>query len=216
MCSSYNISAGTAMLIAAGSAPAHRDAVMSATGNLLRVVAVVWMCLAIVSCSPGPRDRVVNVKKADVIAGALQRCPLWTQTSEHDIKQRQQITDRYLVVAQYDTAVIRDGIALYLNSYPALSPQRFDAGDKIFALLRVVYKVPRRVEVRRERLPFSLRGNPVQADGVDLLWPFSIGNDGRLLLTGLDPGFHSGPAYEPLSDFDQMAVRLERRFPARQ
>jgi hypothetical protein len=189
---------------------------MSTTSNLSRAVAAVLACLVVVSCSLGSRDRVVNMKpeKADVLARALQRCPLWTQTSAHDIKQRQQITDVYLVVAQYDTTTIRDGIALYLNSYPASSPQRFDAGDRIFALLRVVFKVPRLFDVRRERLPFSLRGNPVQADGVELLWPFSMDNDGRLLLTGLDLGFHSGPAYDPLSDFDQMAVRLERRFPA--
>ena len=188
---------------------------MSTTGNLLRVAAAVLMCVAVVSCSPGSRDRVVNVKpgKADVIARALQRCPLWTQTSERDIKQRQQITDMYLVVAQYDTTAIRDGIALYLNSYPASSPHRFDAGDKIFALLRVVFEVPRLFDVRRERLPFSLRGNPVQADGVDLLWPFSAGNDGHLQLTGVDLGVYSGPAYDPLADFDQMAVRLARRFP---
>jgi hypothetical protein len=38
-------------------------------------------------------------------------------------------------------------------------------------------------------------------------------SSGRLRLTGVNLGLHSGPEYDPLHDFDQMALRLERRFP---
>ena len=188
---------------------------MITTRDLLMGVRALLMCLAVVSCSPLSRDVAVHVrsKNAELIARDLQRCPLWTQVSEHDSTQRHRITEVYLRVAQYDSTTIRAGISLYLNRYPPVSNEQFDASEKIFALLRVVFKVPRVFYVGREPLPFSLHGNPVQADGVDLLWPYSTSNDGRLLLTGVDEGISSGPAYDPLSDFDQMAVRLERRFP---
>jgi len=122
------------------------------------------------------------------------------------------MTDVYRVVAQYDTTTIREGLALYLDRLPAPSVQSYEAGDKIFALLRVVFNVPPLFDVKREPLPFGLQGNPVQPEGVNLLWPFSIDTSGRLRLTGVQGGL-SGPAFDPLGDFDQMAIRLKRRFP---
>ena len=186
---------------------------MSLGGRLLTVALAVAVCSALVSCSV--RSGVPNGRpeKAKVIAQTLRECPSWTHVSEQDGKQRQHITDVYLVVAQYDTTTIRDAIALYVNSYPASNPQYDEAGDKVFALLRVVFKVPVLFDVKREPVPFGLLGNPVQPEGVNLLWPFSIDASGHLLLTGVVPGFSSGLTFDPLRDFDQMAIRLERRFP---
>jgi hypothetical protein len=145
----------------------------------------------------------------------LQRCPLWTRVPESDIKRRREITRIYLRLAQYNTETLRAGIASYLNSYAApLSYEYYEASDKVFVFLRVVFDVPRRFDATKERLPFGLQGNPVYPDGVDLLWPFSIDTNGDLQLTGVDLGVHSGPSYDALADFDHMASRLRRRFPA--
>jgi len=186
---------------------------MSVVGRLLSVVVSVLVCSALVSYSSWSGAVDMRLQKTSVIAQTLRECPAWTQIPEKDVKQRLHITDVYLGVAQYDTTTIRDAISLYVNHFPASSPQYDEAGDKIFALLRVVFKVPPLVDVKKEPLPFSLLGNPVQPEGVNLLWPFSMDASGHLLLTGVDVGFHSGPAYDPLRDFDQMATRLERRFP---
>lgn len=176
---------------------------------------MVALCGAVISCRAGIYDSVSNVKaqRADLIARQLQRCPLWTGMAEHDLQRREQVTEMYLRLAKYDTATIRAGITLYLGGFSSLSPQRYDAGEKVFAFVRVVFRVPRRFDAVREHLPFEVAGNPVYADGVDLLWPFSIDDNGHLHLTGVDQG-HSGPAYNPLADFDQMARRLPRRLPA--
>ena len=84
----------------------------------------------------------------------------------------------------------------------------------MFAFLRVVFDLPARFNPANERLPFELLGNPLHFDGVDLLWPFSI-NNGQLQLTSGPLGALSGPSYDPFADFDQMALRLRRRFPER-
>ena len=189
---------------------------MNTTRRLLWGMAAFLMCVAGISFATENHDSAANgtAERAELIARQLQSCPLWAEVSEHDLQRREQITETYLRLAQYDTATIRAGIALYLNSSPILSPQRYEAGEKIFAFVRVVFQVPRRFDATRGHLPFQPVGNPVYADGVDLLWPFSMDDNGRLHLTGVDQG-HSGLAYNPLADFDQMARRLpRRRFPA--
>lgn len=188
---------------------------MNTSRRVLWRMASILMCATVISCSTENRDSASNVttERADLIARQLQRCPLWTEVSKNDLRRREQIAETYRSLAQYDTATIRAGILSYLNRSPALSPQRYEAGEMIFAFLRVVFQVPRRFDATREHLPFATAGNPVYPDGVDLLWPFSIDGHGRLQLTGVAVGL-SGPAYNPLADFDQMSVRLQRRSPA--
>lgn len=185
---------------------------MNTSRRLLWGMAAFLMCVAVISCSTENHDSASNVPRADLVARQLQRCPLWTEVSEQDLKRREQITETYRSLAQYDTATIRAGMVLYLNRNPVLSPQRYEDGLKIFAFLRVVFQVPRRFDAVREHVPFETAGNPVYPDGLDLLWPFSMDDHGHLQLTGVAIGL-SGPAYDPLADFDQMARRLPRRFP---
>lgn len=147
-----------------------------------------------------------------MIALKLQRCPLWTEVPEHNFQLREEITETYRSVAHFDTATIRAGVALYLHQSAGLSPQQYESGEKIFAFLRVVFRVPRRFDAERQHMPYETAGNPVYPDGVDLLWPFSMNSHGRLQLTGVAIGL-SGPEYNPLADFDQMARHLPRRFP---
>lgn len=170
------------------------------------------MSLAIIFAAATASDDSASVTGAKLIAKELEQCPLWTEVSAHDIERREQITEVYIRIAKYPTETIRTGVALYLQRYPALGLEDFEAGEKIFALLRVIFTVPQRFNAAREVLPYGLLGNPVYSDGVDLIWPYST--SGRLVLSGVDPGIHAGPPYNPLFDFDQMASRLKRRFPS--
>lgn len=178
------------------------------------------MCLALVWHSARASEVGVNSKTegAGFVAGELERCALWTSVPKYDIEARRQITKTYVALAHFDTATVRAGIASYVNSYVISGRPEFryvDATQKVYAFLRVVFKVPPRVDASSGS-PFGLMGNPVYPDGVDMLWPFSMDNAGRLELTGLDSGLHTGVPYDPLPDFDKMASRLERRFPVSQ
>jgi hypothetical protein len=162
--------------------------------SFISVVAVLT-CLIVSSCSTRPGDVPTNVRadKVERIASELRRCPLWIRVPAQEVERRKQITDVFSDLAKYDTSTIRAGIVSYLNSYPAMSPQADDAGHEVFAFLRVVFVVPHRLTATRENPPpFSRQGNPVYADGMDMLWPFSMDDGGRLRLTGVDPGFQSG------------------------
>lgn len=189
---------------------------MNTTWRSLWRMSAFLMSVAVISCSTVNNDSASNMTsdKAKLIARQLQRCPLWTEVSGRDLKRREQITETYLSLARYDTPTIRAGIVLYINRSPFLSLQRDEAGEKVYAFLRVIFQVPRRFEGARKNLPYGLMGNPIYADGVDLLWPFSMGDHGHLRLTGVMEGAYTGVMRNPVVDFDQMAVRLPRRFPA--
>ena len=155
---------------------------------------------------------------AAFIAEELRRCPLWKDIPPQNAGDRQQITNIYLNLAGYPTEVIRAGIYLYVSSYDALDPRYAEAGYKVFALERVVFKVSTRYRVG-ERFPYAILGNPLIPDGtqtyINFQWPYSTGNAGQLVLDGFGVGQLSGPPYNPIADFDQMAAHLPRRTLAR-
>jgi len=134
-----------------------------------------------------------------------------------DIGRRREITNIYLVLAHYRTDLLRTGIAQYVDSYAVSDLRYLEAGHKVFAFERVVFKVPLRV--RAGERPYQTLGNPVIAEGpikyVDFLWPYSIDDAGKLVLTGRG-GFLTGPGYNPIADFNELSLRFERRFPSTQ
>jgi len=180
----------------------------------LALAAAAAACSSSQSAQRENSDRNTAAKGGDAIALALQRCPLWAVIPAGDLETRAHITDAYLRLAHYPTAAIRAGIVLYLQSFPARDPHVLNAQQRVFALLRVVFQVPARVDPNKG-LPYGVYGNPALPDGtIDFLWPFSAGSAGQLELTGVDQGAHAGPAPNVLSDFDRMASQLPRRFPA--
>jgi hypothetical protein len=184
----------------------------------MRWLAVIAMCFVSVlhAVRAGESEMNANAKGVVLVANELRGCALWTEIPQYDIEARKQITATYIALAHLDTETIRAGIASYIDSYildgqPKL--HYIEAIEKVYAFLHVVFKVPQRADASKGS-PFGLMGNPVYPDGVDLLWPISIDRAGRLKLTGVDSGLHTGVPYDPLSDFDKMASQLERRFPA--
>lgn len=183
-----------------------------------QVLGLWFLCLTAVTpalasraADPAPGDVSGDAK---IIAEELRHCPLWTDIPSGDTGRRRQITNIYLKLARYPTSVIRTGVYVYVMSYAPLDPRSLEAGYKVFALERVVFSVPKRFRVG-ERIPYAILGNPLIHEGtatyIDFLWPYSIGSDGRLVLTGSGFGQVSGPPYKPTADFDQMAGRLARR-----
>jgi hypothetical protein len=178
-------------------------------------IAVVAICvMGCCSVKAGePPTRALTEDDVAFVARVLEECPDWTSLSEFDLQERDKVTQIYLMLAQYDTTTLRAGIDSYLMRY--LSSHRGEhivASNKIFAFVRVLFDVPPRFFTQEHPFPFSLHGNPVYADGVDLLWPFSLDRQGKLHLTGV-VAFLWGLPYDALHDFDAMAARLKQRFP---
>jgi hypothetical protein len=165
------------------------------------------MCIVLLVSFHARGDESVMQAESGRIARELDTCPLWTNVPEGDIETRRQISAIYAQLAQYETATIRMGIASYLQSYTNPPGYKYyEANDKVYALLRVVFKISQ-IPASRARRSIS-----PYFDGSDPLWPFSIDDLGRLQLTGVE-GPRSGPASNTLASFDEMASRLERRFP---
>ena len=164
----------------------------------------------------GFRDVTCHAK---FIAEELRRCPLRTEIPPQDKDRRQQITNIYLSLAQYPTQVIRAGIYQYVDRYPRLDIRYDKANSKVFAFLRVVFKVPAQFPLTEQsRFPYAAPENPLKTERtitcVDFLWPYSIDDTGQLVLSGFPSTVFSGPPYDATRDFDQMAARLQRRLPA--
>jgi len=155
-----------------------------------------------------------RIRGAVQIAEGLHRCPDWYDTPASDVHTRQEITRIYADLAGYDTNTVRAGIELYVHSFSAKENERYTGAVKVFAFLRVFFKVPATLDWHR--MPYSTWGNPHLDDtNLDFLWPYSVDEAGELVLTGEGISM-SAPPYEALRDFDAMEdAKLERRFPVR-
>ena len=175
-----------------------------------------WTAFASASQTSDP-ELTNGTRDAHFIAEQLRACPDWYIVPPEDVGRRREITNIYLVLAHYPTDVLRSGIALYVDSYTVSELRYVEAGYKVFAFARVVFKVPLRVRAGERQ--YGTLGNPVIAEGpikyVDFLWPYSIDDAGKLILTGRG-GFLSGMGYDPIADFNELSLRFERRFPSTQ
>jgi hypothetical protein len=179
------------------------------------LICATTMLSATSSAQNGSVDIRETMSEAAHIAMELERCPSWTSVPQQDIARRKEITVAYSTLAKYSTDAIRGGVALYVESHSRRDPAYQEVVGKVFAFVRVVFRVPPHLQVGRDLL-YAIQGNPVSADHViDFLWPYSIDSAGELTLTGVPPVASSGPPYEAIPDFEQMENRLERRFPLR-
>jgi hypothetical protein len=174
----------------------------------------VLLCLWIWGGPLLAQDRVsttaMRTKNVDLIVHQLQICPCWAYVGPHDIETRKKITEIYIGLSAYDTGTIRAGLKRFLNE-----PGPFDllCDLKVFAFLRVLFKVPQHYVVTGKRPWLMLMGNPVENDGsIDLLWPYSIDYAGNLSLVGGDGKFFfGGSVWDELPEFDYIASRFGRR-----
>lgn len=177
-----------------------------------------WIVMALTTAAVARADESpsfeARTRGAERVAESLHRCPNWYGTPGSDVSTRQEITRIYSELARYDTNTVRAGIALYLYSFAATEPERHMGGVKVFAFLRVFFKVPE--ILNWHQMYYGTFGNPHLDDTtLNFLWPYSVDGTGALVLTG-EGTFMSGPPYNPLADFDRMEFdKLQRRFPAK-
>lgn len=149
---------------------------------------------------------------ARAIATELERCPCWTDFKEDEIEFRAGITRLYSgLVAKYTKSEIRDGIEAYLASPRYDLFRDNDAQAKVFAFLRVVFSIPDEWIANTGPKRIATFGNPLRDGLVDLLWPFSLGADKKLRLTGVPLADCGGQRLNLLAEFDALAVRYPFR-----
>ena len=155
-----------------------------------------------------PLGGKVNLGSSEAIAAQIARCPSWVHVPRSDKRAREEITTVYTKLAMLPDTDLRAGISLYLRN-----SDTFDAKMNVFALLRVIFVVPRRLDTK-DAPRYHVWGNPINSDGTrDFLWPFSLDERGLLQLTGEPENWAFGAFPDMLTEYDAMDQTLRRRFP---
>ncbi len=149
---------------------------------------------------------------ARAIAIELARCPCWTHFRSDEVEFRAGITRLYVELAKYSKTEIRQGIEAYILSHETDLFGDIDARAKVFALLRVVFKVPAQGIAVADAGHIETYGNPVHDGVVDIFWPFSLNHGSELELTGVALTDYSGSTLNPLVEFDTFAEKYPLRY----
>jgi len=153
-------------------------------------------------------------ENAAFVAARLESCLVWTALPENDTRDREAVIDVYLDIARFPTGDIREGIKTFSVKERDLLGS-MDARAKVFALLRVVFLLPKGlVDVGnlKNARDFASAKEPavVNSGKVDLLWPITVDADGRLRLTGVAVAGR-WLDFSPVEAFDELADRFPRR-----
>jgi hypothetical protein len=176
------------------------------------VIIALLFCVIVCAQSPNaskPEELSDHINSLRIVE-ELQRCPPWITFRANETEFRSGITRLYFGITVYNTPTIRAAIQYLLSEYKegSNSDDRFYADAKVFALLRVIFKVPPGFgDVGNQ---FGSWGSPVQAGRVNLLWPYDIDSNGKLVLVGTG-GRYFGPPYDALAEFDEFASLFPRR-----
>jgi hypothetical protein len=189
---------------------------------MVRACTIFWVVVAVLlGCSRQSSERDSGTPalgaEAMSLVKTLDQMPDWTSISVNDpaVARHAEIESACREVAKHSTETIRLAFAYYeQNRFPDLA-----AEGKLFVLNRYLFDVPSLV--RRDSPYFRLYGgwgapesgeprNPQPTDTLDLRWPWSVGPDGELRLTGHFGGY-MGPPYDALGEFDFWSANFNRR-----
>jgi hypothetical protein len=146
----------------------------------------------------------------DDLIGVLESCPAWSALDRDDIAGRRRVLECLRPFQRADTALVRQVLQQFESKH------RDDPSDevfKLFVLNRYLFNVPPRVSAGDAKFFDAWRVTRYDGKGgADLLWPLSIDESGRLVLTAAAGGY-SGPPYRALAEFDYFCQRFGRRPP---
>jgi hypothetical protein len=178
------------------------------------LISVLGAFTAVIDASEKVTTGTPSAKPSELIAMTLRECADWTHVSPVNVRERKRITDTYLRLARFSNQDLRSGISLFLNSYPRRNTSYVEASEKVFALLRVVFDVPLKLDAQNGQL-YQQWGNPIVGPGErDFLWPFTVDDHGHLHLTAATAATYLGAPPDVSREFDVMARTLQRRFPS--
>jgi hypothetical protein len=177
---------------------------------IFSVIVALLFCVTVSAQSPNvskPEALSDHINSIGIVE-ALQRCPPWITFRADETEFRAGITRLYFEIAVYHTPTIRAAIQHFLSEYKEGTWDRLYADAKVFALLRVIFKVPPGFGDAGNH--HGSWGSPDKAGQVNLLWPYDIDGNGKLVLVGTG-GRYFGPPYDALAEFDDFASFFPRR-----
>jgi len=193
------------------------------------ILLIVILGFIVAACTKKSNNNIAMPKfdneEADIasIIAIIDACPNWIDVSKDDFKTRSKITTIYKSLQKYDNSAIRDALneimsAKILTSEAYTSQENRRA--KVFALLRLLFEIPQGLLPALPQhngigISISEWGHAYHMpyDGtVNLLWPFEL-RQGNLVLTGVGgrQTLWTGPTYNPIYEFDEMAKVYKRR-----
>jgi hypothetical protein len=179
--------------------------------SLFLLAGVLFGCAAAFAQLAGSPDsvKVPDRVNSQAITEEIHGCPSWLAVAGDDQKLRAKITRRYLEIARSDNETIREGLQqLQLSDNSLVGYMRLKADAKVFALLRVLFDIPRGFLSSEGN--YGSWGSPVSKGRVNLLWPYEKDPQGHLVLMGV-AGHYYGVPYNALAEFDEFAARFPRR-----
>lgn len=136
----------------------------------------------------------------DTVAREIDRCPAWSELRKGDDATRQQIMNCLERLANYDPAVIRQAMEKYISIKRSQKAFDVSAMSRLYVLNRYLFKVPEKANFERSTFG-GWMGVPHDSQSINLLWPFTVDEKGKLTLTGQFSGY-VGDDYLALQEFN--------------
>jgi len=146
---------------------------------------------------------------ADTVAREIERCPPWSELREGDDATRQQIMKCLEQTANYDLVIIRQAMEKYVSIKRSEKAFDVSAMSRLYVLNRYVFDVPEKASFERSTFG-GWMGVPHDSSSINLLWPFTVDERGKLTLTGQFSGY-SGDDYLALQEFDYFKEKYRVR-----
>lgn len=166
------------------------------------------VCLAAVrtacaaEATPATTSAHANVEQ---VVAVLESCPAWSEANS----STSEILSRLKSLSSRDTPILRIGIEQFVAK--CRGERRYDISNmsKLFVLNRLLFAVPSREKFGG---PFfgGWEGVPHDENGVNRMWPLSLGKEGELQLTGKYAGY-TGDRYLAVQEFDHFLAKYGRR-----
>lgn len=139
------------------------------------------------------------------VISKIQEMPVWTNIPPDKSVDSDKIMEVLHEIDQYGSEVIREAITAYYNSTGSLE----DMG-RLLLLNKFLFNLPEWVSSNSYRPFGGWFGVPEEHDRVNLLWPFTLTENGSLVLARRFEGY-MGEAYLAIEAFDYYLKTFGRR-----
>jgi hypothetical protein len=150
-----------------------------------------------------------NRASADTVAREIELCPPWSELRQEDNATRQQILICLEKIANYDLEVIQLGMEKYVSTRRSQKAFDVSAMSRLYVLNRYVFNVPAKASLDRPTFG-GWMGVPHDSQSINLLWPLTVDENGKLTLTGKFGGY-SGDDYLALQEFNYFKEKYSVR-----
>jgi hypothetical protein len=147
-----------------------------------------------------------------MIVKLIDNCIPWNRIYENDESakdKREKIILTMKELDAFDLIDLRKGIEEYIKIKKSQDFYNIDCMSRLYILNRYIFNVPLKVDLNSPRFS-CFAGIPLDASGINELWPLSYDAQGNLILTGKFIGYF-GFEYLALQEFDYFNEKYAAR-----